>query len=139
MAKAKPKKGVARTPPFVHYPEWSEAKFWGFVRSGLRAKAMRWPPIYDCLNKAKRDYDGPNKRQKFEYLCNVCGKYHPKKEISVDHIVPTGTLRSFSDLPGFVERLFCGVEGLQCICDTCHNAKTQQERRDRQGEEDEEV
>ncbi len=99
---------------------------------------MRWPPIYDCLNKAKREYVGPNKRQKFEYLCNVCGKYHPKKETSVDHIIPTGTLRSFADLPGFVERLFCGVDGLQTICTNCHQKKTAEERAARNGEVDDE-
>lgn len=131
-------KGKARTPPFGPYPEWSQAKFFGFLRSGIRAKAMRWPPIYECLNKAKRNYVGENKRQKFEYLCNVCKQYHAKKVITVDHIIPAGSLQSFEDLPGFVERLFCGVEGLQTICDTCHGLKTAQERADRKGEADEE-
>lgn len=138
MAKAKGK-GKARTPPFPAYEAWSQARFWTFVRSGLRSKAMRWPPIYECLNAAKRPYVGPNKRQKFEYQCNVCKQWFIKTEVSVDHIVPTGTLKSFDDLPAFVEKLFCGVDGLQTICTSCHTAKTQREREARKGEDHEEV
>lgn len=81
---------------------------------------------------AKRNYQGDNKRQKFEYQCAQCGNWFPQKEVQVDHIIPTGTLKSYEDLPGFVERLFVGVEGLQVLCtNTCHAAKTAQEREDR--------
>jgi 5-methylcytosine-specific restriction endonuclease McrA len=83
------------------------------------------------LNASKRPYSGPNKRQKYECLCAKCGNHYPLKEAAVDHITPVGTLKSFDDLPGFVERLFCGVEGLQVLCETCHNEKTQEERRTR--------
>lgn len=51
-----------------------------------------------------------------------------QKEVSVDHIEPIGTLKAFSDLPGFVERLFVGVDKLQVLCDTDHKAKTKEER-----------
>lgn len=96
---------------------------------------MRWPPVYEALNAAKRPYEGPNKRQKFEYQCAGCGGWFIRKAVQVDHIVPTGSLKSYEDLPGFVERLFVGVEGLQILCiDTCHAAKTAQEREDRKSE-----
>lgn len=48
-----------------------------------------------------------------------------RKEVQIDHIEPAGSLKGFDDLPGFVERLFCEVDGLQVLCkDGCHNKKT---------------
>lgn len=116
--------------PFGPYPEWTEARFFGFLRSALRRASSRWPPKYQCLANAKRPYKGTNKRQKFEYLCAHCGKYFPAKEVSVDHVVPVGTLRCWEDLPGFCERLFCGVDGLQVLCDPSHAEKTARERKE---------
>lgn len=120
---------VKKSAPCAAYPDWTEAKFWGYVRSGLRSKATRWPPKYTVKQRNKRAYSGPNPRQKFEYKCDGCGNYFPDKEVEVDHIEPVGSLLSFEDLPGFVERLFCPVEGLQLLCkDGCHRAKTNKER-----------
>ena len=127
----KPRVSRATTPPFPEYPEWSTAKFWAFVRSGLRAKWTRWPPKYAIMASGKRAYTGTNKRQKFEYHCQGCDGWFPQKEIQCDHIVPTGTLKCFEDLPAFCERLFVGVDKLQRLCTTCHAAKTATERKER--------
>ena len=106
----------------------SESAFWGFIRSALRQKSRWWKPITQCKQSAKRPYKGASKRQKFEYQCNKCKKWFPDKETIVDHIIPAGELNKADDLPGFVERLFCEVEGLQCLCQNCHNEKTKQEK-----------
>jgi 5-methylcytosine-specific restriction endonuclease McrA len=106
----------------------SESAFWSFIRSSLRRRTMVWLPIKQCKLKAKRPYKGINKRQKFEYKCNVCKKYFPEKEISVDHIKPVGTLTCANDLPEFVENLFCEDDNLQTICSTCHDKKTLKEK-----------
>ena len=106
----------------------SEAAFWGFIRSALRQKSRWWKPVTQCKLNAKRPYKGSNKRQKFEYQCNKCKKWFPDKQINVDHVLPAGELNKAGDLPGFVERLFCEVEGLQCLCQNCHNEKTKQEK-----------
>jgi 5-methylcytosine-specific restriction endonuclease McrA len=106
----------------------SEAGFWSFIRSALRQKSRWWKPITQCKADAKRAYKGVSKRQKFEYQCNVCKDWFPDKEVNVDHIVPAGALNCAEDLPGFVERLFCEVEGLQILCSTCHDRKTSIER-----------
>ena len=98
------------------------------------AKWGRWPPKYEALAAVKRPFvavNGEKSRQKFEYQCAVCGQWFPQKLVSVDHIIPVGTLRKFDDLPGFVQRLFVGVEGLQVLCDPDHQLKTNQEREDR--------
>lgn len=42
--------------------------------------------------------------------------------------MPAGSLQSASDLPGFVERLFCEIDGLQVLCNNCHDLKTKQEK-----------
>ena len=106
----------------------SESAFWGFIRSALRQKSRWWKPITQCKQNAKRPYKGVNKRQKFEYQCNKCKKWFPDKQINIDHILPAGELNKANDLPGFVERLFVEVEGLQTLCLNCHDIKTQEEK-----------
>ena len=106
----------------------TESAFWSFIRSALRQKSRWWKPITQCKMKSRRAYKGPNKRQKFEYQCNVCKNWFMEKLINVDHILPAGTLRCANDLPGFVERLFCEIDNLQVLCSGCHNKKTQDEK-----------
>lgn len=106
----------------------TESAFWSFIRSGLRQKSRFWKPITECKMEARRPYKGPNKRQKYEYLCNSCKKWFQEKKINVDHICPAGSLNCAQDLPGFVERLFCEKEHLQVLCESCHNVKTQNEK-----------
>ena len=106
----------------------TESAFWSFIRSSLRQKSRWWKPITECKMKSRRMYKGPLKRQKFEYQCKECSNWFPDKKINVDHIVPAGTLRCANDLPGFVERLFCEIDNLQILCETCHNKKTQDEK-----------
>lgn len=80
------------------------------------------------LAKARRPYKGTGKQQKWEFQCTECEKWHKAKDVSVDHITPAGSLGSFQDVAGFVERLFVGEDGLQVLCMTCHKAKTKKER-----------
>lgn len=127
-----PKKPAAKrankTPPFENYPTWSEAKFFGFLRSALRSASSRYPPKYECLNNATRPYVGPDKRRKKERQCAACKGWFATTQTSADHIIPAGSLRCWDDLVPFVQRLFCSVDGFQCLCDTCHTAKTKMER-----------
>ena len=118
----------ATTPKTRNSGTLTESAFWSFIRSGLRQKSRWWKPISECKAKAKRPYKGPLKRQKFEYQCNECKGWYPDKQINVDHIIPAGTLTCSTDLPGFVERLFCEVDNLQVLCESCHNKKTQLEK-----------
>lgn len=107
---------------------FTESMFWSMIRSALRQKSRWWKPITICKLKSRRPYKGINKRQKFEYQCNICKNWFPEKKINVDHIVPAGALNCATDLPGFVERLFVEVEGLQVLCSNCHDIKTKQEK-----------
>ena len=106
----------------------TESAFWSFIRSALRQKSRWWKPITQCKLQAKRAYKGHNKRQKFEYQCAICQKWHADKLINVDHIIPAGSLNCANDLPGFIERLFCEIDNLQVLCESCHYKKTKTEK-----------
>jgi hypothetical protein len=115
---------VSKVPKTRNNGKWTESQFWGFIRSTLRSKSRWWLPILECKKSARRAYKGENKRQKWEYLCNSCNLYFQEKFVSVDHVLPVGTLKCANDLPQFVENLFCSQENLQVLCKTCHDVKT---------------
>lgn len=128
------KKTVKRTPRVKSVKvrnagTMTESGFWSFIRSALRQKSRWWKPITECKMKARRAYKGPSKRQKFEYQCNSCKAWFPEKQINVDHIKPAGSLNCKEDLAGFVERLFCELDNLQVLCESCHDVKTKLEKK----------
>lgn len=127
-----------KTPPFKNWPQWTTARFFGFIRSGLREKFNRYPVKYEALKLASREIPagfyktgaraGQEKVRKV-YTCAECLKDDfMQKEVQVDHIVQAGSLKTFKDLAGFCERLFCGIDGLQILCKPCHDKKTQEEK-----------
>lgn len=108
----------------------SEAGFWSLIRSSLRNSSRWWKPIAEAKKRAKRVKINGG-RQKFEYQCNGCNTWFSEKEIAVDHIIEAGSLTCGEDLKGFVERLFCEVDGFQILCnkrndgiESCHKIKT---------------
>lgn len=107
----------------------TEAGFWAFIRSSLRQRSRFWKPILLAKEKAKRKYEGSNKKQKYEYQCNHCKKWYAAKNVNVDHVLPAGELNCAADLPGFVERLFVEEHGLQVLCISCHDRKSANERK----------
>jgi hypothetical protein len=122
----KKKSAIRRTVPRTRAGgEWTEAEFWSFLRSGLREKSRRWPPlvrqVFDVVRRKNRS---ENRRLKWEYQCRRCEGWFPRNQVEADHVVPCGSLRSFSDLEGFAERLFVEVDGLQVLCADCHAWKT---------------
>lgn len=128
-----------KTPPYANYPAWTTARQWAFVRSALRSAWSRHPVRFEALRRAERPYKGTDKRRKKEWQCAECESWNKSKDVSVDHIIPAGSLKCLDDLPGFVERLlFIPVDQLQVLCSGCHGKKSQQEnayRREQQREE----
>ena len=98
--------------------------FFQWLRSGLRKLSQRHPPLYEAKADAKRPYVGDNPRQKVCYECAKCKSLVSTKECAVDHIEDAGSLKGWEDLEGFARRLFCGKEGLQLLCHSCHDIKT---------------
>lgn len=117
-----------KTPQSKLWPLWTEARVRSFIRSALRAAYAKWPPRFEALKQARRAYKGTDKRRKYEYQCACCKGWFKGTEVQVDHIEGAGSTLEGWD--SFIERLFCGVEGLQILCKSCHNTKTQEEKKD---------
>lgn len=107
---------------------WSSAKYFTFIRSGLRKLWSKYPVKFAVKKQARRKSQSSNKRLKWEFQCKECSGWFPDKETTVDHITPCGTLKSYDDLPKFVERLLCDHTNLQVLCDKCHLLKSNNER-----------
>lgn len=110
---------------------WTSARYFSFIRSGLRAMWQKYPVKWQVLQEAKRAYEGTDKRIKWEYQCNSCKQWFLGKNVSVDHIEPAGSLKTYDDLPRFVQRLLCERENLQVLCKDCHDQKSAEERKQR--------
>ena len=107
---------------------WTEARFFGFIRGHLRNAFSRYPVKHQVKqNNRRKKRNG----KRFEYHCADCRQWFPDSQIQVDHITPAGSLKTFGDLPGFCERLFCEADGLQLLCKSCHQVKTNREREER--------
>jgi hypothetical protein len=101
--------------------QWSEARYFSFIRSALRHAFTKWGPKHEAKRLAKQAYN--------QYECAACREVFTNKEVEVDHIEGAGSLKTFDDLPGFVERMFCEVDGFQVLCKPCHQLKTNEERK----------
>lgn len=106
------------------------------VRGAIRRTFARAPVKQEVLKAGRKEFpkykkDGSRaKKDAVCYLCNVCKKYVGSTKVSVDHIIPVISVDDgFVDWNTFVERLYCGPENLQIICDDCHAVKTKEEGR----------
>ena len=98
----------------------------------------RYPVKYSALKAACKDVytgvdykSGPRKGEGKTvkmYTCAICKEDHRAVDVQVDHIKPAGSLKTHEDLVTFVPNLFCGLDGLQVLCKTCHDIKTKEER-----------
>jgi hypothetical protein len=105
----------------------TESAYFAKIRSTLRSGFRWWKPMAIALDMASRPYKGPNKRLKKEYQCKHCGKWYPRKEVEIDHIVECGSLKCYADLVPFIERLTVeDPNGYQILCKPCHKVKTNQ-------------
>ena len=129
MEKKRKKPETTRVPRTRNANTMTESQFWGMIRAALRNRTRYWKPVSVVRREVRRPYRGNNKRQKWEYQCNICKKWFSVKNTEVDHIVPAGKLSCYEDLPRFVKRLFVEKEGLQLVCNQCHNIKTKKERK----------
>jgi 5-methylcytosine-specific restriction endonuclease McrA len=109
---------------------WSEARYFSFIRSNLRRAWSKYPVKYAAKKAVELPNDGRyDKRTKKMYPCSECGEIFKGSEVEVDHILPAGSLKTYQDLPGFVERLFCEIDNLRVVCKPCHKEITAKERK----------
>lgn len=109
---------------------WTETQFWGGLRSHLRRLwRFQWIPAKQALERVKRPYKGPSRLQKWEYQCEECKAWFIRKSVQIDHVVPCGTLKSFSDVEPFITRMLPeDSNAYQILCKKCHQQKTNEER-----------
>jgi len=113
----KPK--TTRVPKTRNGNTMTESAFWQMIRATLRSRTRWWIPRLNALKDARRNYQGKNKRQKWEFKCADCEQYFPQKMIEVHHSNEVGQLLNVGDLPLFIERLFA-EDGWVCLCKNCH-------------------
>jgi 5-methylcytosine-specific restriction endonuclease McrA len=121
-----PKPKTVRVPRTHAGGQWTKARYFSFIRGLLRGGFTRYPVKHQVKKQASRKMKGG---RRFEYHCSLCKKWFPNSQVEVDHIIPAGSLRSYEDLAGFVSRLYCEPENLQVVCKTCHQKKTNEERK----------
>ena len=108
----------------------TESAYLAWIRSALRSKSLRWGPRSNALLAARRSYRGPNKLQRWEYLCKLCSKWYKAKETCVDHYpVAAGSILSVADISQFCENLYCNSDNLRVLCVSCHAIHTLAEKR----------
>lgn len=98
-------------------------KLKSYCVSTLRRAWLRSPERGDALRAARVE--------RGLYHCAICGDgiLHRAKDVQVDHIEPAvDPTVGWIGFDMFILRLFCCVKGLQVICKTHHDIKTQAER-----------
>lgn len=73
-----------------------------------------------------------NKIGRNEYFCNECGVIGGRKDVQLDHIIPVIPVETgWDSFDGFIERLYCEVEGYAVLCLDCHKIKSHKENSQR--------
>jgi hypothetical protein len=90
---------------------------------------LKWLPRAKALELARRPYEGPNKLQKWEYLCAITGEWYKAKEVVVDHYpIPAGSILSVEDIGPFANNLFCETSNLRVLSKEAHDIHTLAEK-----------
>lgn len=122
------RKGHSRVARTRNAGTWTEAQFWGALRSGLRRTFRWWKPALAALHAARMACKGP-RGQKWAYVCAGCGGRFLRKQVQIDHVVPCGTLTDYGHVGEFLRRLTPEArEAFKVRCKKCHQQKTNQER-----------
>lgn len=117
---------------------WTEGRLNTFLRSLIRSGFRKYPPKYEVLKEALwgKKLNSKTGRQCYHYTCASCKKQYPSSEVNVDHLQPVvDPQKGFENWDTYIKRMFCAKENLQVLCTTCHDAKTDDERKQRGNKE----
>ena len=107
---------------------WTEAEFWGRLRSCLRRMSIYWKPARIALHAARTPFHGP-RGQKWAFLCADCNKLFKRSAVELDHDTPAGALTCYEHIGPFLARLLPeDTASYKVRCKKCHLAKTNAER-----------
>ena len=109
----------------------TEAKFWSWLRGGLRRAVWNKHPTKLALINRSR-FKAPLGKGQAEVWClecEMCSEVYRQNECQVDHIAPAGGLKSIADITPFIEKLaFISLEDIRILCKKCHAIVTYSER-----------
>lgn len=113
--------------------EWTDARYFSFVKGGLRSASQRWPPKYRVLQQActGQKINPESGRLAKHYLCASCSGEFPAKRVEVNHKIPVIPVSGFDSWDGVIDRLFCEDSGLEVVCKACHRSITKEENESR--------
>lgn len=113
--------------------EWTEARYFSFIKSALRSASQRWPPKYRVLNRAcvGTKINPASGRLAKHYVCACCLNEFVAKLVQVNHIQPVIPVTGFDSWDATIRRLFCEEDGLELLCIPCHKKITLQENLER--------
>lgn len=111
--------------------QWTEARYRSFIISLLRRGTYKWAPRSKVQSDARVG--------RGLYLCAGCNQTVPltykegRKKIQnifVDHIKPVVDPKAgFTTWDDYIEGMFCEEENLQVLCKSCHDKKSDEERK----------
>lgn len=101
----------------------TDAQFKAFIISALRKQSLRWRPISEVRQDARV--------ARGKYKCAGCGSIVGASYGAVDHINPVVPISGFEGFDSFVNNMFCEKDGLQFLCNNCHDKKTEKENENR--------
>lgn len=116
--------------------EWSSGKLRTFITGVLRSGFRKFPAKYETLKAASvgKKLNPKTKRMSEHYLCASCNKEFPGKEVQCDHIeAVVDPVEGFVDWDVYIKRMFCSKDNLQILCSDCHDKKSAEERKVRNG------
>lgn len=88
-----------------------------FLFAGLRRLSRFYPVKNEALRLARKSPGN--------YECAACKKLFKIGDVVVDHIDPVIDPKAgFVDWNTYIDRLFCPLSNLQCLCDWCHKIKS---------------
>jgi 5-methylcytosine-specific restriction endonuclease McrA len=111
---------------------WTEGRRQGFLIGVLRAGHKRWPIKIEVKNSAKlgKKQNPETGRLAEFYQCSGCGGEFTNANVEVDHISPVvDPAVGFVDWNTLVCRLFSPKENYQLLCKSCHQIKTNHEKK----------
>jgi hypothetical protein len=92
-----------------------------WVKQKLRFSSMRWPGRSEAEKRARR--------ARGFYECAMCHGLFKRKQYQMDHTNPVVPLNNdwpwgYIDWNVYIPNLLADPEDWQCLCLTCHEAKT---------------
>lgn len=74
------------------------------------------------LKSPERNQVKKNARvERGKYQCSHCNQLFTTKEIQIHHVNPVIPEHGFTTWDDYIQRLFCGIDGLMAVCKVCHN------------------